>query len=158
MLQNFYFSVQFLLLLESVHNLRNVFQGLKVRLDIKIGYQISRGVKDAVRTVFVFLQIMHAFVINLVFESVLVYCVGLYVVKVYIVMEFQKEIQESRGNKYIRLTFISLINTFYESVIAFTVFFSTLKFSKLISFHKAFMQISATIRQSKIRSLIRMNL
>ena len=52
------------------------------------------------------------------------------------VMEFAKTIEETRGNRYIRLTFISLIANAYESVIAFTVFFSTLKFSKLISFHK----------------------
>ena len=51
-------------------------------------------------------------------------------------MEFAKTIEETRGNRYIRLTFISLIANAYESVIAFTVFFSTLKFSKLISFHK----------------------
>ena len=51
-------------------------------------------------------------------------------------MEFAKTIEETRGNTYIRLTFISLIANMYESVIAFTVFFSTLKFSKLISFHK----------------------
>lgn len=61
-------------------------------------------------------------------------------------MEMNKEIEETKGNVYIRLTVPSLINEIYEQVMAFTIFFSTLKFSKQISFHKAFMQISATIR------------
>ena len=52
------------------------------------------------------------------------------------VMEFAKTIEETRGNRYIRLTFISFFFKAYESLIAFTVFFSTMKLSKLISFHK----------------------
>ncbi len=72
--------------------------------------------------------------------------IGLYVARMYIVLEMKKTISLTRGNKYIRLTIPSLVNKFYEYVMAFTVFFSTIKFSKLISFHKAFMQISATIK------------
>jgi hypothetical protein len=39
-----------------------------------------------------------------------------------------------------------MINEYYTYVVAFTVFTSTLKFSKLISFHKAFMQIAASLK------------
>jgi hypothetical protein len=56
------------------------------------------------------------------------------------------QVNETGGNTYIRLTYPALINQYYEYVMAFTVFTSTIKFSRLISFHKAFMQISATIR------------
>ena len=61
-------------------------------------------------------------------------------------MNMTRQISETRGNSYIRLTIPSMINTYYEYVLSFTVFTSTVKFSKLISFHKAFMQITATIR------------
>ena len=61
-------------------------------------------------------------------------------------MNMSRQISETRGNSYIRLTIPAMINTYYEYVLSFTVFTSTVKFSKLISFHKAFMQITATIR------------
>ena len=72
--------------------------------------------------------------------------IGLWVVRLYVVKEFLSDIKETRGNSYIRLDIPAFINSMYEYAIAFTVFFSTIKFSRLISFHKAFMQISATIR------------
>lgn len=72
--------------------------------------------------------------------------IGLYVAKKYVVLEMLKTIEKTKGNRYERLDMVSLINETYEYVMAFTVFFSTIKFSKLISFHKAFMQISATIK------------
>ena len=39
-----------------------------------------------------------------------------------------------------------LVNEYYSYVVALTVFTSTLKFSKMISFNKAFMQISASMK------------
>ena len=57
-----------------------------------------------------------------------------------------QEISETKGNKYIRLTYPALLNQYYEWLLAMTVFTSTIKFSKLLSFQKAFMQIGATIK------------
>ena len=71
---------------------------------------------------------------------------ALYIVRLFVVQSMLQLIELTRGNSYIRLTIPATINTYYEYVLSFTVFTSTLKFSKLISFHKAFMQISATIR------------
>ena len=38
------------------------------------------------------------------------------------------------------------LTEYYELLLSFTIFTSTIKATKLISFHKAFMQIAATIR------------
>ena len=75
-----------------------------------------------------------------------VLAVILYVVKFMIVRETTKSINETRGNVYIRLTIPALLNQYYEYLVAMTVFTSTIKFSKLLSFQKAFMQVSATIK------------
>ena len=71
---------------------------------------------------------------------------GLYVVRMFVVANMTAKVSETGGNAYIRLTIPALINQYYEYVLSFTVFTSTIKFSRFISFHKAFMQISATIR------------
>ena len=41
---------------------------------------------------------------------------------------------------------VATFNSLYQTVLSITVFTSTLKFCKMLSFHKAFMQISATIK------------
>ena len=41
---------------------------------------------------------------------------------------------------------VASFNSLYQTVLSITVFTSTLKFCKMLSFHKAFMQISATIK------------
>ncbi len=69
----------------------------------------------------------------------------LYGVRSVVVRSLVKAISETKGNEYIRITNAMLVNEYYNYVIAFTVFTSTVKFSKLISFHKAFMQIAATL-------------
>ena len=75
-----------------------------------------------------------------------IFAVILYVIKWLVVMEVTKEINESKGNRYIRLSYPALLNQYYEYLLSMTVFFSTVKFSKLLSFQKAFMQIAATIK------------
>lgn len=45
-----------------------------------------------------------------------------------------------------RMSHAALVNEYYEYVVAFTVFTSTLKLCRLLSFQRAFMQIAATIR------------
>lgn len=72
--------------------------------------------------------------------------IALFIAKEIVVIELTKEISETRGNAYIRLTYAAELNKYYEYIIAATVFSSTVKFSKLLSFQKAFMQISATIK------------
>ncbi|XP_059084074.1 uncharacterized protein LOC131881274 [Tigriopus californicus] len=74
------------------------------------------------------------------------FALTLYVAKKVVVIEMTKEFGETRGNKYIRLTYASLLNQYYEYLVSMTVFTSTIKFSKLLSFQKAFMQIGATIK------------
>ena len=71
---------------------------------------------------------------------------ALYVAKRFIVIQLTSQFEETRGNSYIRLTYVSLINQYYEYLVSMTVFTSTVKFSKLLSFQKAFMQIGATIK------------
>lgn len=47
--------------------------------------------------------------------------------------------------RYIRMNYAALVNDYFTYVTALTVFTSSLKFCRLLSFHRAFMQISATI-------------
>jgi hypothetical protein len=78
----------------------------------------------------------------------LILCVvalGLYLLRFYVVKEMMKKIKETRGNEYIRLTYPAMINQYYEYALAIVVFTSTIKILKLISFHRAFVQISATL-------------
>ena len=63
-----------------------------------------------------------------------------------IVRNLIKRIEDTRGNVYIRITNAFLINDYYNYVMAFTVFTSTLKFTKFIAFHKDFMVISASLK------------
>lgn len=70
----------------------------------------------------------------------------LYVVKWMVVRGVTEEINLTKGNRYIRLSYPALLNQIYEYLLSMTVFFSTIKFSKLLSFQKAFMQIAATIK------------
>jgi len=53
---------------------------------------------------------------------------------------------QSRGNEYLSLSYAQTLNQFYEYLVSITVFTSTIKFSKLLSFQKAFMQIIATMK------------
>ena len=70
----------------------------------------------------------------------------LYVAKAIVTADITREISETNGNKYIRLTYVALLNKTYEYLVAITVFTSTIKFSRLLSFQKAFMQITATMK------------
>ena len=70
----------------------------------------------------------------------------LYGIRSIVVRELLKKISATRGNIYLRITNAVLVNEYYNYVVAFTVFTTTLKFSKMIAFHKAFMQIAATFR------------
>ena len=63
-----------------------------------------------------------------------------------IVRNLVKRIEETNGNIYVRISNAFLINDYYNHVMAFTVFTSTLKFTKFIAFHKDFMQISASLK------------
>eukprot|EP00095_Tigriopus_kingsejongensis_P009158 maker-scaffold798_size95657-snap-gene-0.28 protein:Tk09158 transcript:maker-scaffold798_size95657-snap-gene-0.28-mRNA-1 annotation:"polycystic kidney disease protein 1-like 2-like" len=74
------------------------------------------------------------------------FALTLYVAKKVVVVDMTKEFNRTRGNEYIRLTYAALLNQYYEYLVSMTVFTSTLKFSKLLSFQKAFMQIGATIK------------
>ena len=65
-----------------------------------------------------------------------------------IVRDLVKRIEKTHGNVYIRITNAFLINDYYNYVMAFTVFTSTLKFTKFIAFHKDFMQITASLKLS----------
>lgn len=60
--------------------------------------------------------------------------------------EMTQQFAETKGNTYIRLSYAALINEYYTYVVACTVFTSTLKLCKLLSFQRAFMQVAATIR------------
>ena len=75
-----------------------------------------------------------------------VLAVVLYVIKWLVVKDITDRINETKGNQYIRLTIPALLNQYYEYLLSMTVFFSTIKLSKLLSFQKAFMQIAATIK------------
>ena len=70
----------------------------------------------------------------------------LHVLKLFVVLELTKEVAASRGNAYVRLTYAAVLNKYYEYIIAATVFTSTIKFTRLLSFQKAFMQIAATMK------------
>ena len=70
----------------------------------------------------------------------------LYGIRSIVVRELLKKISATRGNIYLRITNAVLVNDYYNYVVAFTVFTTTIKFSKMIAFHKAFMQIAATFR------------
>ena len=56
------------------------------------------------------------------------------------------QIRQTRGNSYIRLDSIAWLYDFYGYVMSVTVFTSTLKICRILSFQKAFMQIGATIK------------
>ena len=71
--------------------------------------------------------------------------IALYVLRAAIVSELTDEFNRTKGNEYIRLTNAALINEYYTYVLSFTVFTSTLKFSKILSFHRAFMQVSIKV-------------
>ncbi len=71
---------------------------------------------------------------------------GLWVAKTLVTIDLKTEVQESSGNRYIRLTYAALLNKFYEYLVSITVFTSTIKFSRLLSFQRAFMQITATMK------------
>ena len=79
-----------------------------------------------------------------VFMSIL--ALILYGARNVIVRNLIKRIEATRGNVYIRITNAFLINDYYNYVMAFTVFTSTLKFTKFIAFHKDFMQITASLK------------
>ena len=74
--------------------------------------------------------------------------IALYIAKAVVVQNMTKEVNETRGNEYIRLTYVALVNEYYTYVMSFTVFTSTLKFCKLLAFLRAFKQTAATIRIS----------
>ena len=70
----------------------------------------------------------------------------LYGIRSVVVRELLKKISSTKGNIYVRITNAVLVNEYYNYVVAFTVFTTTLKFAKMIAFHKSFMQIAATFR------------
>ena len=70
----------------------------------------------------------------------------LYGIRSVVVRELLKKISSTKGNVYVRITNAVLVNEYYNYVVAFTVFTTTLKFAKMIAFHKSFMQIAATFR------------
>ena len=63
-----------------------------------------------------------------------------------LIIIFHGKIFETRGNSYVGMDEVATFNSLYQTVLSITVFTSTLKFCKMLSFHKAFMQISATIK------------
>ena len=58
----------------------------------------------------------------------------------------RKQVKATRGNSYIRLDNIATLESTYSYVMSLTVFTSTLKICRILSFQKAFMQIGATIK------------
>lgn len=66
--------------------------------------------------------------------------IGLYLARALITKSMTETFNETKGNKYIRLTYAALVNEYYTYVVSFTVFTSSLKFCKLLSFNRAFMQ------------------
>lgn len=93
-----------------------------------------------------------------------VFSMILFVVRLLMTNSMTSAFDESQGNRYIRyirseikgslvetsfifrLTKVALVNEWFTVIISFTVFTSSLKFCKLLSFHRAFMQIAATIK------------
>ena len=71
---------------------------------------------------------------------------ALYVAKEIVTINLNKQINATRMNTYIRLTNAGMLNKFYEYMVSITVFTSTIRFSRLLSFQKAFMQIMATMK------------
>jgi len=67
---------------------------------------------------------------------------ALYLARFFVVGAMTEEVNKTKGNKYLRLTYVTLLNELYTYAVAMTVFTSTLKFCKLLSFHKAFMQVT----------------
>jgi hypothetical protein len=53
----------------------------------------------------------------------------------------EKNVTFFRGNSYISLESAFSVNSYYNYVLSFTVFTSTIKLSKFLSFQKAFMQV-----------------
>ena len=70
----------------------------------------------------------------------------LYGTRSIVVRNVLKRISLTKGNDYIRLTNALLVNEYYNYVVALTVFTSTLKLIRYISFHKAFMQTAASLK------------
>ena len=70
----------------------------------------------------------------------------LYTSRMLLVREMTKEFNETQGNKYIRLTYVAMVDEYYTYVLGTLIFASTLKFNRLLGFQKTFMQVSATIR------------
>jgi uncharacterized membrane protein len=66
---------------------------------------------------------------------------GLYMTRLFVVSAMTQEVNATQGNEYLRLSYVALINELYTYTVAITVFTSTLKFCKLLSFHRAFMQV-----------------
>ena len=73
--------------------------------------------------------------------------IAMFVAKELAVMDVVRLVNETKGNSYLRLNFAMDLTEYYELLLSFTIFTSTAKATKLISFHKAFMQIAATIRK-----------
>ena len=71
--------------------------------------------------------------------------IAVYTARMLVTREMTKEFDETKGNAYIRLTYAAMIDQGYTYIVACLVFTSTLKFCRLLSFQKAFMQVSATI-------------
>jgi len=67
---------------------------------------------------------------------------GLYVARFFVVANMTDRFNETKGNEYIRLTYVNLLNEYYTYAVAITVFTSTLKFCRLLSFQRAFMQVN----------------
>ena len=72
--------------------------------------------------------------------------IAMFVLQKLEVMNVVKLINETKGNSYLRINHAMDLTEWYELLLSFTIFTSTVKATKLISFHKAFMQIAATIR------------
>ena len=67
-------------------------------------------------------------------------------IRVVVVRDLTKRISETKGNEYIRLQDAELLNRWFNYFVAINLFTSTLKMCRLLSFHKAFKQIGATIK------------
>lgn len=58
-----------------------------------------------------------------------------------VVQDMTARVNETMGNGYIRLSEVALINEWYTYLMSFTVFTSSLKLCKLLSFHRSFKQV-----------------
>ena len=67
--------------------------------------------------------------------------IALYITRALLTTKITRTFNESGGNDYIRLTYTNTINQYYTYIIAFNVFTATLKFCRLLSFHRAFLQV-----------------